>query len=229
MKITEDLNPKIEKLIMSTFDLTVDKLPSINEIKPFVHVSDFDMVSSFPSDSFKIRDKYLENCFIVYTDEFLIALKKFCDAKQFTIVNELCCGTGWFSHWMRKYDIPLITATDNKTWGKYKANNKFLPIVKKEDAVKFVNKTPETDMYILSWPYMDPLARMIWDAMRPGQYLLYIGEDWGGCTADESFFQAIEGSEVEDKDFLEVENNFVQFWGLHDRPVLLRKTLKITE
>ena len=225
MKTSYSLD-KIDKVIEQTFSLNSNKLPALVEIKPYV--GNFDFNVDFALDSFAIREKYLKHCFVVYTDELLSALKDFCDKKEFTVINELCCGTGWFSHWMIKYGIPLKNATDNKSWGKYKANEAFLDIVKKEDAVRFVKNTPETDMYVLSWPYMDPLARMIWDAMKPGQYLLYIGEDWGGCTADESFFQAIDGFEiVDDEYFNKIDETFVQFWGIHDRPRLFKKTLKI--
>jgi len=99
-----------------------------------------------------------------------------------------------------------------------------LPIVTKEDAVRFVKRSGDADMIVCSWPYMNPLMHMIWNAMKPGQYLLYIGEDYGGCTADDGFFNAVSGHEIEDdKDFIKIKKSFIQFSGLHDRPVLYKK------
>jgi hypothetical protein len=173
---------------------------------------------------FVMREMYLEHAFVAYNDEMLMALKKFCDKKKMKVVHELCCGTGWFSHWMRKYGIPLKKAIDNKTWSTYKKEDKFLPIVTQDDAVRFVKTAGDADMFVLSWPYMDPLAHMIWNAMKPGQYLLYIGEGYGGCTADDSFFSATGAHQItNDKDFNKVEKAFLQFNGLHDRPELYKK------
>lgn len=229
-----EIDQAVKKVINQTFDLKSEVLPSGEILKPFLK-DPFDMsfakgiIDVMLDDKsfltpYYIREMYLEHAFVAYTDEMLKALKTFCDSKGLKHVNELCCGTGWFSHWMKKYGIQLKNAVDNKTWSSYKEHDKFLPIVKKDDAVQFVRNNPEADMFVLSWPYMDPLARMIWDNMRSGQYMLYIGEGPGGCTADDSFFQAVHRHEItNNKEFNKVQKTFIQFRGLHDRPELYLK------
>lgn len=229
---------EVTKAIEATFDLTAEKLPSRSIIAPYVKdpfentfgikpINDILSSENRWLTPFVVREMYLEHSFVAYTDEMLHAMKRFCDKKKFKKVHELCCGTGWFSHWMKKYGIPLDKAIDNKTWSTYKNDNKFLPIVTQNDAARFVKTAGDADMFVLSWPYMDPLARMIWDAMKPGQYLLYIGEDYGGCTADPSFFDAVQGCRIDnDKDFNKIVKSFVQFNGLHDRPELYQKRLQ---
>jgi len=233
--LIETLDQDVTEAIRSTFDLSSEKLPSRKVITQ--HVRDpYDNLLSIKSikdiikdenkwmSPFVIREMYLEHSFVAYNDEMLTAMKKFCDKKKMKVVHELCCGTGWFSHWMKKYGIPLKEAVDNKTWAHYKKSNNFLPIVKQEDAVRFVKQAEDADMFVLSWPYMDPLAHMIWNAMKPGQYLLYIGESYGGCTADDGFFNAVERYEIKnDKDFDKIAKSFIQFNGLHDRPELYKK------
>jgi hypothetical protein len=224
--ISEDLY----NAIASTFDQHTEKLPKRDLILPFVEPykdRSLDEVIKGMKDvrgamvPFAVRDLYLKNAFVVYTDEMLTAIKGFCDAKQMKLVHEVCCGTGWLSHWMRKYGVPMGEAVDNKTW-KYEA---YLPIVRQEDAAKFVKRSGDADMFVLSWAYMNPLAARIWKNMKPGQYMLYIGEGRGGCTADDEFFQLTDGKQIQDdEDFNKIDDAFVQFYGLHDRPELYQKT-----
>lgn len=232
--MVEYVDKNVLNAINRTFDINAEKLPSREIIAPHLKDPYRDLFSvgaikDIMTDEnkwltpFAIREVYLEHSFVAYNDEMLKAIKVFCDKHKMKVVHELCCGTGWFSHWMKKYGVPLKEAVDNKTWARYKNYNKFLPIVKKDDAVRFVKKNQDADMFILSWPYMDPVAHMIWKAMKPGQYLFYIGEDYGGCTADEGFHNAVESHRVDDEEFNKITEAFLQFNGLHDVPVLYRK------
>lgn len=233
--LLDSVSQDVKDAINATFDLNSERLPSRSVIAP--HLRDpYDNILSLKAITdvmrdektwmtpYAIRDLYLEHAFVVYTDEMLKAMKTFCDKHKMKIVHEVCCGTGWFSHWMKKYGIPLKEAVDNKTWKTYKLENKFLPFVKQDDAARFVKQSGDADMFVLSWPYMDPLAHMIWKNMKPGQYLMYIGEGYGGCTADEGFFNAVSQHQVrDDKEFNEIAKAFVQFNGLHDLPELYKK------
>lgn len=230
IKAKQSISPEIREAIQSTFDLNAEKLPSRKVLIPVLEHKGkpFDIFSR-PGDmtwlsAYMIRDLYLENAFVAYNDEMLTALKKFCDSKNMKKVHELCCGTGWFSHWMKKYGVPLDKAVDDKTWGTYKRDDKFLPMVTEEDAVRFVKKNGDADMFVVSWPYMNDLCYRIWKNMKPGQYMLYIGEAYGGCTADDSFFNAVAGHQItDDKVFNKIVKSFVQFSGLHDLPELYLK------
>ena len=120
---------------------------------------------------------------------------------------------------MRKYGIPLVHAVDNKTW-KYE---NYLSTIVQDDAVEFVKRSGDADMFVLSWPYMNPLAAMIWKNMKPGQYLLYIGEGQGDCTANYEFFELTQDHRVDDEKFRKVEDSFVRFAMLSDGPELYLK------
>jgi hypothetical protein len=180
-------------------------------------------IGSFLS-SFRIRDMYLKKAFVVYNYEFMKAVKAFCEMNNIRSVSEVLCGTGWLSHWMRKYKVPVKHSVDNKTWKSFQPES-YLPLVKEQDAVEHVKKCRKVDMFVMSWPYMDPTAANIWKAMKPGTLLLYIGEWHGGCTADNEFFELTEGHDVsnETKGFKEIQDSFVQFWGIHDEPILFKK------
>ena len=45
-----------------------------------------------------------------------------------------------------------------------------------------IKRESDIQLYIMAWPYMDEHALRVWEALRPGQYLLYFGESYGGCT-----------------------------------------------
>ena len=214
-----ELEPDLKKLIERTFDVNEPLLPSKTLLLPYFGTrGNYDNFMK----SFYIRELYLEHCFVAYNHEFIKSIGILMKANGIEDAVELCAGTGWLSHWMQKYGLK-VTATDNKSWSKYKKSNNFLPLVKKQDAVKAVKANRKTKLFILSWPYMDEVATRIWKAMKPGQMLLYIGEGHGGCTASDSFFRAVEGHEKYLLGITELDDNFLRFSGIHDRPQLYRK------
>ena len=91
------------------------------------------------------------------------------------------------------------------------------------DSLEYLLLHPEVELFILAWPQEDDLATRIWQALRPGQYLLYIGEDRGGCTADNDFFELIHGHEVEHIGTREMKQSFLSFDDFHDQPHLYQK------
>ena len=70
---------------------------------------------------------------------------------------------------------------------------------------------------------MSDFATQIWKAMRADQYLLYIGEQPGGCTADDEFFELVEDHEVDTPLTEGMGRSFVSFWAMHDFPHLFKK------
>lgn len=226
------VSPEMAEIVRQTFDASADKLPPMKAIKKNLS-NILDNWDDLPDDkainpssfmqSYMVRELYLENCFVAYNHELLTAISDFCALNNIKSVSEILAGTGWFSHWMMKYGVPVKHVTDNKSWKPYKLQKNFLPMVKKMNAVQHVKRCRTVDMFVMSWPYMDPVAANVWKAMKPGTLLLYIGEDMGGCTADDEFFQLTEGREVEPEGFQAIYDNFVRFTGLHDRPVLFRK------
>jgi len=73
------------------------------------------------------------------------------------------------------------------------------------------------DIVLLSWPpYNESMAREVWELLPKNKKLLYIGEDEWGCTADDSFFEAVEGKEIA-TDYIDT------FPGIYDRIVVYQK------
>jgi len=212
---------KFENIIKSTFSKRSKQLPSIEQIKQFIVLDredKFDDRFDVINNSFYLRTRYIKHSFSILTHDFLVSLKLMIDDLKINNIVELSAGAGWFTHWMRKYDIPVKDCVDNSSW--IDRWHKTLPIVKNYDSSLYVSQHKEVDMYILSWPYMDDVAYDIWKSMKPGQYLLYIGESHGGCTGSDEFHENIYKHEIK---IPNVDKNFVSFWGVHDRPYLYRK------
>ncbi len=131
-------------------------------------------------------------------------------------IVQLSCGPGWFTYWLRKYGILVEKCVDNFTWKESFKNKSYLSFVEKGDSIEAA-KVDNVEMFILSWPYMDSVAANIWKEMKRGKYLLYIGEEKGGCTADDEFFNLIENKEIQ-RGF-----PFLSFPNIHDRPILFQK------
>lgn len=134
---------------------------------------------------------------------------------------EVMSGRGWLSKALRENGVDVI-ATDDFSWHKEerftKWNNLVTP-VEELDAVEAVTRYGKfIDVLIMTWAYMDDTAyRVIKELHRvnPKALVVVCGEGYGGCTADDNFFEHFE--EVDDSVFeSEVASNYNTWFGLHD-------------
>jgi len=207
-------------ILVCTFNEESKSLPTLADIGSqviFERRWDEPYISRDPdtlTNSISLRFKYVEHSFPILSEDMVSSLAKFLG--KYEIVVELACGEGWLTYWVNKYRADtIIECVDDKSWERHKNH---LQNVIKGCAVEYVRNSPDVNLYVLSWPYMDTMAFDIWKAMRKGQELLYIGEDYGGCTASDEFFEAVGGCEVEHT----VEHH-KSFYGIHDHISLFKK------
>ena len=212
-------------ILSQTFSHTSMRLPTIAQIKShiytdrqWVEAGDFDRNKQLLT--MKVRESYVGQSFVLLTDEFIRSLKRLCPA--FTNIVEIGAGIGWLGHWLCKYGIRVQASIDNKTWPGF-PQDRYLDIVQQMDSLDYLRLHPEVELFILAWPEEDDLASRIWQALRPGQHLLYIGEDRDGCTANNVFFELIQGHEVENNATKEMRQSFLSFDDFHDQPYLYQK------
>jgi hypothetical protein len=99
---------------------------------------------------------------------------------------EIMAGAGWLSKALHNHGVEII-ATDDYSWfdGHKKINHVFN--VQNMNAIDAIN-TFDADILIISWPPYDKpdayKAMVEWGDKLP---IVYIGEDCGGCTADDDF------------------------------------------
>lgn len=131
-------------------------------------------------------------------------------------VLEVMAGAGWLAKALREKGVNVI-ATDDYSWHLERKWPIVSP-VEKLGAIEAVKKYGAScDILILSWPYMDDTAFNVINELyqvKPDCLIIYIGEDFGGCTASEEFFDHFE--DINDADFKSVSDNYKAWPGLHD-------------
>ncbi len=212
-------------ILTQTFSHTSKRLPTIAQVKSHIYTDrqwieagDFNRKKQLLTIA--IRESYVGQSFVLLTDEFIRSLQRLCT--DFTSIVEIGAGIGWLGHWLSEYGTRVQTSIDNKTWPGF-PQDRYLDIVQKMDSLDYLHLHPEVQLFILAWPEEDDMASHIWRALRPGQHLLYIGEDRDGCTANNVFFELIHGHEVRNKATEEMRQSFLSFDDFHDQPHLYQK------
>jgi hypothetical protein len=135
---------------------------------------------------------------------------------------EIMAGAGYLSYALRQKNVDIIS-TDNMSWHE-KGKWSLVTEVEKCTANQAIRKYgKKVDIVIMGWPYMDDYAYKALKLLyyvNPKALMVYIGESWGGCTADDNFFNHFE--HVSDLEFEKVSSKFEQFAGMHDYPYLGR-------
>lgn len=170
------------------------------------------------------RNEFINDCgFVIVTEELLQVCKKIFGDNQ---VLEVMSGNGYFSSLLQDYGVKVIP-TDNKSWSSreyYKKWKQEKIKITQCDALEAIDRFHnDVKFVIIAWPpYDEPIAAEV--AEKCIEYkldMLYIGEDWGGCTADDNFFDIIDDFEQIN---LEDEFNFkyYRFYGIYDFPRLIK-------
>ena len=199
----------IKEIINNHFSLESNKLFTIKELLNMINHEDI-------IQSYMLRTEYINNSFFLFNEDIIKEIIDIFKENNIEEVKEMQSGCGWLSHWINKYGFKVKNTFDSKEWEQF--DGSFLDIVeKKSNHEVFENYKEKVDCVILSWPYMDENATEIWNSLDKGQYLLYIGEGKSGCTASDSFFDAVDGKEIY------YFQNYKPFRAMHDRVTLYRK------
>jgi hypothetical protein len=132
--------------------------------------------------------------------------KKLADWIDGRKVLEVMAGRGWLAKALNHYDVDIV-ATDNKSWHE----GQTLFDIERKDAVAAARESDGFDIMIMSWPpYAEPLATETCKAWGTDRPIVYIGENEGGCCADDDFFDHF--SRIKGQPGIYVP----QWYGLHD-------------
>ena len=209
----------MNELLEKTFSNKVDLLPTISEINKYI---EFDQDYNFDkvTQTIDIRSDYIKNSFCILSNEFISELIILFKKLKVNSITELGAGCGWLTYWIKKYGFSNINAIDDYSWIDKHHWDVLEDIIKTFDSIEYVRDHNDIELFILSWPYMDDVATNIWNEMKEGQYLLYIGESYGGCNANDEFFEKTYEHKIKT---LELLKSFRSFWAIHDLPVLFLK------
>jgi hypothetical protein len=126
-------------------------------------------------------------------------------------VLSIGCGSGFVEHVLTQSGC-MVVATDNYARQYSREWEPGFISIENISAQDAVCKYHGYDVFV-SWPcYAEQWAYEAAKNMKVGNYLYYIGEGYGGCTADDDFHDLLY------TDFVLQENtpSLPQFSGLHD-------------
>ena len=163
--------------------------------------------------------------FCLFTAECVSTVALLCKGKK---VLEAGSGSGWFADQLARQGV-AITAADWTDYRQTRDSKRGYPIRSvfrldhHGDAVVLL--PGDFDVVLLVWPNLDtPFGEQVARAMRAGQIMILEGEDKGGSTATDAFFDLLSADfERLDTETTTLNEHHRTFPGLHDRWQVLRK------
>jgi hypothetical protein len=136
-------------------------------------------------------------------------------------------GYGLLSGLLRSRGLEVTVTDKFISHGMEDNNITTLTNVIKVDALKIIvsdaSKDDPSDIIIICWaPYDDPIASQCLNIFT-GSHLILIGEGYGGCTADHSFFD-----QLDKKWNIIKEIEIPQFYGIHDNCIIYERKVNST-
>lgn len=120
----------------------------------------------------------------------------------------------------KESSVDYIIPVDDFSWsGVIKINYEqpYTPIIQGDEST--INAYKNRNLLLIWPPYQQPMAFNCAKLLSVGKILCYVGEGYGGCTADDAFHEYLESN------FEEINHNLKidQFYGIHDRIFLYKK------
>jgi hypothetical protein len=197
----------------------MDKIFLPDELVPLVSRSreSFSRVSENVHKSYESREDFRSGVSWHVPTQFLIELMA-----RYSPLVSVGCGFAYTESLAIEQGVDVIpTDLSPNITNQWCRKGKFFCEVEEADSVFAVNKYKDRNVF-MAWPPYD--TSMAYDtalAMYPGQYLIYIGEGYGGCNGDDLFFEYLNDQ------FEEVDNLTIPQWfGLHDYCTVYRKKSK---
>jgi hypothetical protein len=163
------------------------------------------------------RDLYIhEYGFFLISEDFLkTASEIFYKSK----ILEVGAGSGFLSACLQGYGID-ITPTDAHINDNHYGFKKLHTEVLHTDSIKYLESNKKNfDAVLMSWPdYESDFAYEILKNMESEQTLIYIGENYGGCTANDNFFDTLsECAELMELETQKFNEKSFSWFGIHDQ------------
>jgi hypothetical protein len=163
--------------------------------------------------------------FCLFTAECVVTLAALCKGKK---VLEAGSGSGWLAHHLAQRGIAITAAdwTDYRQPRDTKRGYPMQTVFRLDHHGNAVELLPGNfEVVLLVWPNLGtPFGEQVARAMSSGQVMILEGEDKGGNTATDEFFDVLSADfERLDPDTLALNEHHRTFPSLHDRWQILRK------
>jgi hypothetical protein len=182
-------NKECEKFEDSIIPENVNKIvEAINQYENEIRKTSFYSHPAFPIsrkteilvDYYKMTEQFIFEC------SFAIPNKKAIDIiTKYSPLIEIGAGTGFWSSLIAKNGGDII-AFDNNEEDRWK--NKHFTITLGDE--NKITEYPERILFLCWPPYWNDMA-INSVKMYKGEFIIYIGESYGGCTATDEFFDYI--------------------------------------
>ena len=219
------VNEMISSILKSKPELEDVCIEGVNLINNFSNKKlTYDLSKRFLDNfhNFIFRDICIKlSGFALITEKFIEDLVEYIGDKK---CLEIMSGTGCLSKSLIDKGVDII-CTDNYSWNNVFNMKDTWTDVEDIDCLKAIEKYGKDVSYIIcSWiPYEDNIgfkALKLMHEINPNCKMIVIGEDWGGCTADDEFFNHCE---VINKS---INKNFRRWNGMHDFASVVEYTEK---
>lgn len=160
--------------------------------------------------SYKYRDELVHQyAWSVLDAEALYNIWKFVGGDKVVSVG---CGTGYNEHLMRRCGINVVATNADRIWDNKYADTEWLPDIDYIPGVQAVEKYRDANVLFLSWPSYD--EQWAYDTLKAftGDKVIYVGEGYLGCCADENFFDVFNDEEKWKTEYFSIP----RWCGLHD-------------
>lgn len=133
-------------------------------------------------------------------------------------IVEVGAGLGYWAKLVSEAggDITAYDIEPNPEANDFLANGPWFPVERGDVRKALAGGRRERTLF-LCWP---PMSDMAVTALRShrGEHVVYVGEDWSGCTANDEFFHLVEAV------YEPVETVHIpQWYGLHDYMTIYRR------
>ena len=213
---------------------TLDELEVVKQVEPLIPGLS---AASYPSEDvleesdeldvlYQQRKRYnREFGFCLFTAECVLTLVAHCKDKK---VLEAGSGSGWLADQLAHQGVAITAAdlTDYRLPRDAKRGYPMRTVFRLDHHGNAVTLLPGSfDVVLLIWPNLGkPFGEQVARAMSPGQVMILEGEEKGGNTATDDFFDVLSADfERLNVETLALNEHHRTFPGLHDRWQVLRK------
>lgn len=160
------------------------------------------ILEGFHKNIFSLRDRYVPIFgFPIITKELLENLVEVLKGKS---VVDIGCGPGYLSYHLKNNGINIRAIDKDIEENKYHfKKNCFTDSIEKVNFLEL--DSYDYDVFIISWPnYEETDIELLLDLIPKNSLVIYQGENYGGCCADDGFFDKL-------------ENEFIKWTNMTDK------------
>lgn len=164
-------------------------------------------------DSYMLRLQYVKHIgYSICTEETIHTLATYLNNKK---VLDLGSGSGYLASQLSKKGVNVIAIDNSST---HTFEQQFQRDITADVISSLSTDTHTYSDIILSWPpYESEFAHKIFERLKPGTTIWYLGESCGGCCADDHFFEDLDQQALYlDIPSKKLNEHHLQFQGIHD-------------